>query len=302
MNDALGSVTQSPPLLPDSALPGYRAAVDDLVQEVSRRPRAAALADIERLVANRVREPEVSAVLSYLDEGVDGTVAGLIAEIGNYQHEAGNPASDLATFIRILLLSQIDSAWWSGAVPFTFEADVLGSAELVDLGALKSARVLEFQYRAQPAGLLGRAQNWARHTMLPGICPRLAGLRFTCSRPVVVAAVNQIALDFAAAVPRRTPRIWVTSMVRSVEHQHHLRSLGYAAVLPSAHCAGYACDLESGWFRQFDPDNVLAHLLFERQEAGQLNVIDEGGIWHLCVNPNARDELQSAYDSQFCTR
>jgi len=302
MDDALGSVSQSPPLLPDSALPGYRAAVHDLVQEVSRRPWASELADIERLVAKRLQEEELSAVLSHLDGGVDGAVTGLIGEIGNYQHVARNSASDLATFIRILLLSQIDSIWWSGIIPFTFEAEVLGSAELVDLGALKSARMLEFQYRAQPSGLLGRARDWGQHKVLPGLSPRLAGLRFTCSRPAVVAVANQIARDFAAAVPRRTPRIWVTSMVRSVEHQYHLRALGYAAVLPSAHCAGYACDLESGWSRQFDPDNMLARLLLERQEAGQLNVIDEGGIWHLCVNPNALSEFQAAYDSQLRMR
>jgi hypothetical protein len=34
------------------------------------------------------------------------------------------------------------------------------------------------------------------------------------------------------------------------------------------------------WFRQFDQDNLLARLLFERQAAGQLNVIDEGQAWH----------------------
>ncbi len=87
-------------------------------------------------------------------------------------------------------------------------------------------------------------------------------------------------------------------MVRSVEHQHRLRSLGYAAVLPSSHCAGYACDLEITWFRRFDPDNVLGRILRERQEAGQLNVIDEGQAWHLCVNPLACGELQAAYHGQ----
>ena len=91
-------------------------------------------------------------------------------------------------------------------------------------------------------------------------------------------------------------------MVRSVEHQHRLRSLGYAAVLPSSHCVGYACDLEMHWFRRFDRENLLARLLLERQEAGQLNVIDEGQAWHLCVNPLARDELQAAYDAELGVR
>jgi hypothetical protein len=118
----------------------------------------------------------------------------------------------------------------------------------------------------------------------------------------VIAMVNQVARDFAAAMPPRTPRIWVNSMVRSVTHQHRLRSLGYSAVLPSAHCVGYACDLEGSWFRRFDPGNVLARLLFERQAAGQVNVIDEGRTWHLCVNPDACDGLLAAYDYQLRTR
>jgi hypothetical protein len=56
------------------------------------------------------------------------------------------------------------------------------------------------------------------------------------------------------------------------------------------------------WFRQFDRDNVLARLLIERQGAGQLNVIDEGQAWHLCVNPLACHELQASYDAQLADR
>jgi hypothetical protein len=300
--DALVSMPQLSPVLSDSVLFAYRTAVDDLVNEAGRHPRASELATIEGLFSRRLREPELSAVLSHLDEGPGAAAAGLIGEVRNYPPNARTSATSVAKFIRILLLSQIDSVWWGGAIPFTSDADVLGSTELVDLGALKSAKVLEFQYRAQPAGLLGRARDWARHKALPDLRPRVSGLRFTCSRPVVVAVVNQIALDFAAALPPRTPRIWVTSMVRSVEHQYRLRSLGYPAVLWSAHCAGYACDLEKGWFSRYDPGDLLGHILLERQDAGQLNVIDEGRTWHLCVNPDACEELQAAYDTQLCVR
>jgi len=202
----------------------------------------------------------------------------------------------------VLLLSQIDSVWWGGTTPFASDADVRSSTELVDLGPLTSANKLGFQYRVQPAGLTGRARDWILHKVLPEVRPRVAGLRFTRSRPVVIAVVNQIARQFAAALPAGTPRLWVTSMVRSVEHQYRLRALGYAALLPSSHCAGYACDLEMKWFRRFDPGNVLGRLLCERQEAGQLNFIDEGKQWHVCVSPHACDDLQAAYDNQLRVR
>jgi hypothetical protein len=59
--------------------------------------------------------------------------------------------------------------------------------------------------------------------------------------------------------------------------------------------------LEAVWFRRFDPDNLLARLLWERQEAGQVNVIDEGQVLHFCVSPLACDELRAAYDGQLRT-
>jgi hypothetical protein len=295
---AAGGTDQAPRVLPDSLLPAYRAAVEDLVEEARSYPRPPGRAGAEKLVARRLGQPELTAVLSYLDAGVDGAASRLSREIRAYELGARASASDLPTFIRILLLSQIDAAWWGGTTQFNSDTDVLDSAELLDLPPLRSARVLEFRYRAQPAGLPGRARDWARHKALPAVRPRVAGLRFTRTRPAVLALVNQIAREFAAAAPPRAPRPWVTSMARSVEHQHRLRSLGYAAVLPSSHCAGYACDLEAAWFRRFDPGNLLSRLLLERQEAGQVNVIDEGQVWHFCVHPLACDELQAACDGE----
>ena len=285
-------------VVPGSELAGYRGVVDDLVREAGGYPRPSDLPAVEGLIARRLGQPEFAVVLSRLEGGVDAVAARLVREIRGYQPSVRSSASDLPALVRIFLLSQVDSLWWARAVPFVSDADVLGSADLVDLGPLRSAGVLRFRYRAQPAGLPGRARDWAQRRVFPAVRPVTAGLRFTRSRPVVVAVVNQIAGELAAALPPRTPGLWVNSMVRSVEHQRRLRSLGYAAVLPSSHCAGYACDLEMRWFRRFDQDNLLARLLLDRQEAGQLNVIDEGQAWHLCVNPLACNELQAAYDAQ----
>jgi hypothetical protein len=296
MRDVSSATARAPSVLPDALLAGYRAAVEDLVREAAGRPGD--LVTAERLVSERLGQPEFAAVLGGLDGGVDAVAARLADEIRNYRPSTRSSASDLPTFVRILLLSQIDSVWWSGTPAFASDAEVMGSAELVDLTPLRTAKMLQFQYRTQPAGLPGRARDWAQRQALPAIRPRTAGLSFTRSRPALIAVVNQIAQDLAAALPPRSPRLWVTSMVRSVEHQHRLRALGYAAVLPSSHCVGYACDVEMEWFRRFDHGNVLARLLLERQEAGQLNVIDEGQAWHLCVNPLAHDELEAAYRAQ----
>jgi Family of unknown function (DUF5715) len=296
--EASGSVAQIASILPNSQLRTYRAAVDDFVNEASRRVEPSGLLASERFVAERLGQPEFASVLSCLDGGVDAVAARLMGETRNHQPHVRSSAGGLPAFVRVFLLSQIDSVWWTGTAPFVSDADVLSSTELVDLAPLRSARMLRFQYRAQSAGLPRRARDWAQRQALPTVRPHTAGLRFTRSRPATIAVVNQIAREIAAVLPPHTPRIWVTSLVRSVQHQHRLRSLGYAAVLPSSHCVGYACDVEMQWFRRFDQDNLLARLLLERQEAGQLNVIDEGQVWHLCVNPLAHDELQAAYDAQ----
>lgn len=300
--DSSPAIVHGSSVLSDPQLSGYRAAVADLVKEATSSLGPSDLAAAERLVAGRLGQQEFASVLSRLDGGVDAAAARLMREIRSYRPSVRSSASDLPTFVRILLLSQIDSAWWNGTAPFVSDTDVLRSTELVDLMPLRSATMLQFQYRAQPTGLPGRARDWALRQARPEMRPHTAGLRFTRSRPEVIAVVNQIAGELAAALPPRAPRLWVTSMVRSVQHQHRLRSLGYAAVLPSSHCVGFACDVEMRWFRQFDQDNLFGHFLLERQEAGQLNVIDEGQAWHLCVNPLARDELHAAYSAQLTGR
>ena len=296
------AISGEPSALSNSRLSSYRAAVSDLVGEAGTRLRPSGLLSADRFVGEHLARPEFTSVLSRSEGGVDAAAARLTREIDNYQPSTRSSASDLPAFIRILMLSQIDAAWWSGAAPFVSDGDVLCSSELVDLSPLRSAKMLQFQYRTQSTGLPGRARDWAQRQALPAIRPRTAGLRFTRSRPAVVAVVNQIAGELAAALPPRSPRLWVTSMARSVEHQHRLRALGYAAVLPSSHCVGFACDVEMHWFRRFDQDNLLARLLLERQEAGQLNVIDEGQAWHLCVNPLVCDELLAVYDAQLADR
>ena len=300
--DMPGVISAGPSPLSDSRLSNYRAAVGDLITEAGMRLRSSGLLPAESFVGEYLGHPELTSVLSRLEGGADAVAARLTSEIDNYQPSTRSSAGSLPAFIRILLLSQIDLLWWSGAAPFVSDSDVLRSGELVDLSPLRSAKMLQFQYRAQPTGLPGRTRDWTQRQVLPAFRPRTAGLRFTRSRPAVVALVNQIARELAAALPPRSPRLWVTSMVRSVEHQHRLRSLGYAAVLPSSHCAGFACDVEMDWFRRFDQDNLLARILLDRQEAGQLNVIDEGQAWHLCVNPLVCDELLGVYDAQLADR
>ncbi len=276
----------------------YRGAVTDLLAEVAGRGVAHDAAAAGAVLTQRIGDPEFAAVLSATPSGLAGSVFQLAAEVRSYRPSARSSATDLLGLIRIYLLAQIDAMWWGHERMYATEAEVLGSADLVDLEPLRRGGQLGFRYRRQAEALLARAARAAERRAWPGRTPRTAGLRFVRTRPEAVALLNRLSADFAMAAPPGTPPLWVTSLVRSVAHQQHLRALGYAAMLPSSHCAGCAMDIEISWFRRFDAHQALRALLLDRQEAGDISVIDEGQAWHVCISPAAAAGLRRAFDTE----
>ena len=278
-------------------LDAYRAAVAELAREIEvggvgqNRYRVAAV------VTERITAPELLAVLAGTPGGADGAIRGVLSEIRSYRPRARSSALDLAGLVRVFLLSRIDVMWWCGAPEYLTNADVLESTELVDLTALRAQGRLAFRYRRQYDSLAVRAVRALDRRLLPDRSPRTPGLRFTRTRPECVALLNQLAGEFARRSPRGMPPLWVTSLTRSVQHQLHLRELGYAAVRPSGHCLGYAMDVEMAWYRRYDGHHTLRALLLERQDAGDVNVIDEGEAWHVCLGPVAAARLRRDLDT-----
>jgi hypothetical protein len=268
-------------------LPAYRAAVADLLLEMAAYTGPGDLGKAEKVLTERIGDPELTAVLSATPEGNDAAAQRLLREVRHYQPNIRSSATDLAAHIRIHLFALIDIMWWGQARAYVTDAELLGSAELVDLEPLRRDSRLLFQYRRQARGLPARAVRAAARRLRPDRMPRTAGLRFARTRPEAVLLLNQLAADLAAETGPRTPALWVTSLARSIEQQRRLRALGYAASLPSAHCVGYAMDIEMAWFAQFGARPALQSLLLGQQQAGQVNVIDEGQAWHVCLSPDA---------------
>ncbi|MEV4495940.1 DUF5715 family protein [Micromonospora arborensis] len=279
-------------------LAAYRAAVAELLVEVGALADAASTRARQVLIDERLREPALAAVLDATPQGLIGARETLLLEMARYQPNERTSARDLAALVRIYLLSRIDVLWWQDAPTFVTDDQVNGSADLVDLEWLRRRDLLRFRYQEQPATVLGRAARGLRRRLRPDATPQTAGLLFRRARREVVALLNDLAREFAAAAPPNTPPLWVTSLVRSAEHQYRLRRLGYAAMLPSGHCLGYSVDVELTWFERFGAREALAELLLARQETGDINVIDEGQAWHLCLAPAARRRLRRAYEAE----
>jgi hypothetical protein len=293
LGDVRGDVLSAGEIRRLSDLATYREAVADVVAELAgptgELPKKA---KAERILTRRLSEPEFAMVLSATPSGEDAAVRRVLREVRAYEYAARSSARNLGAMIRVALLAQIDVLWWGHLPPYQSDPDVYGSADLLDLDGLRRDGMLLFHYRRQASTLLARAARAAERKAVPGRVPRTAGLRFAFARPELIVVLNQIAADFADLAPPGTPQLWVTSLVRSVTHQRHLRDLGYAALLPSAHCVGYAADIEMSWFRQFGADEALQSVLLARQHAGDLNVIDEGQAWHICVRPGTGRALR----------
>lgn len=271
----------APPL---QVLASFRAAVGDLVTEVGSCTSTDILC-AERVVSRRVRDADLAPVLQATPDGFDAAVSKMLHEIRNYEPSPSNSISSLASLVRITLLAQIDAVWWGRSPMYETDEDVREAQELADLDELDDAGDLRFRYRHQAVTLAARAARSAQRRALPGRAPRTAGLWMPRAQPQVVTWLNGLAEEFARIAPDGTPPLWITSVARSMEHQRHLKDLGYLAPLPSSHCNGYAADIEMKWYRRFRAHRLLRGLLLDRQRANEINVIDEGQAWHICLRP-----------------
>ncbi len=272
---------------PSIAIGAYREAVNDLMIELAAHGSPSDARKVTTILTERLAERDFADLFAATPDGVEATQRMVVAEAKAFRENSRSSAADRAALIRIYLLAQIDAIWWGHTRPYATDLDVETAEDLVAIDATP----VEFRYRRQANTLPVRAWRAAERRIAPDRRPRTAGLRFTHARPAAVELVNQLAVEFRSLAPRGTPPLWVNSMTRSVRHQHRLRALGYAAILPSSHCTGYGIDIEMNWYRRYGAHGVLQRLLLEHRNAGHMNVIDEGQAWHICVSPNVVSAL-----------
>jgi hypothetical protein len=275
-----------------SDVAAYREAVADVLAELTAHNRRPTVAAAERVLSRRLTEPEFAMVLSVTPSGAEAATQRILRDLRSHGQLSPNSAGDLVDMVRITLLTQIDVLWWGHVPAYKSDADVLAAADLLQLDGLRRGGMLAFSYRHQATNVVSRAVRVAERAAAPSRAPAAAGLRLACARAELIVLLNLIAANFARLAPPGTPRLWVTSLTRSVAYQRHLRALGYAALLPSAHCTGYAADVEMAWYRSFGADHILQAVLLGHQRDGDINVIDEGQAWHVCVRPGAGRALR----------
>lgn len=276
----------------EADLDRYRSAVTELLAELPDLVRA----DAAERLTERLLQPPFVSVLDATRQGMVGARESLLLEFARHRATGGAAGQHLADRVRIQLLSRVDAMWWQDEPAWLTDAQVAAAPGLVDVDRLHRQGLLRFRYEREPATSIGRRVRAARQRIRPAVAPATSGLSCRRTRPEMVALLSQIAHEFTLAVPSTTPPVWVTGLAWSMEHQHRLRQAGAPAALPSAHCVGYAVDVAMAWYRRFGAYEALATLLLGRQDAGEVNIIDEGESWHLCLAPAAVPRLRRAFD------
>jgi hypothetical protein len=261
-----------------------RASIDDAYGTLEGLGASADPETVGTVVAEALSRPSLG-FLSTLRGGPDRLVAQSIEEFRRFVPSAASNASSGAGLVRILLLQNVDLLWWDDEPDFATDTDVAASSELTDLVVERRRGRVGFSFGMASDAWGRRGRDFLVQRLLPGREPRGPGLSCTRVRPAMLGLLNEVAAAARAATPPGTPPIRVTSVTRTVEHQQRLRSLGFSALLPSAHCRGWAADIEVAWFERFGAGDALRGVLLDYLDRGVLNVIDEGRAWHICLNP-----------------
>ncbi|WLP89151.1 hypothetical protein [Gordonia sp. NB41Y] len=264
----------------------FRRAVDMLATQAATCP----VQDLGGVIRRGLDTPAISAVLDHHLGDADGReqfTADLIHSAMTFRPNGLSSARDVPALLKVRLLSTLDAVWWAGTRPFRTDIEVTTDAGLIDLRQARSRGELRFDFRTQVFDLPRRGVRALDRRLRPRHSPRTIGMRLPYGRPEVIAVLNAIADDLAHRAPN-APRPWVNSLVRSVAYQDEMRGSGYTAASGSAHCLGWAADIEMDWMTRLGFGDALAAVLLDRADAAEINVIDEGQAWHICLNPRMR--------------
>lgn len=245
----------------------------------------------ERAIADTVASLDTQAVLQRAAVDPANLVERAVAAATRFRPRAAATAGSHAHEVEILLRQQIDLAWWAAADDFDTDADLQASPFVVDLRKLRRRGELRFRFVLASDRLAPRAYKYAIRSWFPSYAPGTPGLSSPYARPQMVVLLNRIADDFARRAGAGAPPLWINCITRTVADQCQLLELGFSAHYPSAHCRGWAADLEVGWYQRFGLDGVLTGILNEWADAGKITAIDEDRIWHVCPHPSFIQEL-----------
>lgn len=190
----------------------------------------------------------------------------------------------------ILLAQYIDFRWYQSFPNYKNESDLKNDSKLNTLKQIKKTHVILFNYIVLNEGFLFRYYNSFRkrvHYIFKKPTAHTIGMRTTYCKLEIIALLNEInkeiSIDYGNVI-----KLQINSIIRTKEHQEHLVKLGYSAASMSSHSCGYAIDIERSWYLLNNKELFLSiqKVIDHYQKKEIIHLIDEGNIWHICLNPN----------------
>lgn len=221
-----------------------------------------------------------------------------VEELGRRFPANSHDPQRLKTLLEILLRQQIEQSWYRGFPRYRHEEEVAGDPQLTCLQEISIPLKFQFTVLRERGSQrwLSRVRRqlrvWRNHP-----AGGTVGMKVSRCRPEMVRLLNQICDRSSSRYGNRVS-LQVNSLIRTLDHQQHLASLGYWAPLNTTHATGYAADLERDWYLKNRPRlfDVINKVLDDYQQQGILNVIQEIRVWHICLNPAWRGKYGGDWD------
>lgn len=200
----------------------------------------------------------------------------------------------------ILLAQYIDFHWYYKFPIYKNEIDLEKDVNLKTLKQVKKTHHILFNYIVLNEGTLFRYYNSIRkrvHYVLKKPAAHTIGMRTIYCKLEIIALLNEINEEISIAYGN-VIKLQINSIIRTKEHQQHLVNLGYSAASMSSHSCGYAIDIERSWYLL---NNKKLFLSIQKtidmyQKRGIIHLINEGNIWHICLNPSYIHHYQMKTD------
>lgn len=210
--------------------------------------------------------------------------------INNYSGFSKNEIKRFKQNLITYLFSFTDFKWYHNYPVFTDEMFLAKNLKIPALNLLKSNYLILFQYSSLKNGFFSRYQNYFRRRFdILNNKPsgNTIGMRTAHIKLELLGLLNEISV-FISEQYGRTIKIQVNSLIRTIEHQEQLINIGFTFSKFSSHCNGYAVDIERKWYVMNDRTlfRIIDSCLKMYAEKGIINLIDEGIVWHICLNPD----------------
>jgi hypothetical protein len=186
------------------------------------------------------------------------------------------------------LLASIEYEWYGQTLLYTDSILMNGTHDLIDLRLLPEGQA-KFKFVETKKGVFSRFENAyrvRRDKIINAPSKNTIGMRTPFLKNELFLFLN----DFVGIISQRLGSrlsLQVNSLLRTIEHQKQLNAIGYSLSAFSAHSTGFAADIERAWYLE---NNKLVYEtindeLMRLQRSEAINLIDEGSVWHVSLNP-----------------